>query len=92
MPTLVYSDDMVETMEQYQSLRTTHRMATWLAYINKHANDEGLWSSNRRSRAGLPDAELMSDDNRHRFLKRMVKAGILERTSKGQYKVVSDDK
>ena len=71
------------------SVRSEHRMRLWPKHIECRANKDGIWHSNKRSRAGLPD-KIMSDDNRHRFLGRMVAEGKLERVGKGKYRVIQD--
>ena len=78
------------TMTEFYSARANRRAEAWLAHIAEHANDDGVWYSSRISRAGLPDADMMSDANRYRFLGRMVTDGKLERISKGRYKVLHD--
>ena len=71
------------------STRSAHRMELWQRHIERRADKDGVWHSNKRSRAGLPD-KMMTDDNRHRFLRRMVAEGKLERVGKGSYRVIRE--
>lgn len=61
------------------------RIEAWKEHIAK-AGPQG-WHSSRRSRAQLPLADHMTDDNRHRFLCRMEKEGHLRRKGRGTYLV-----
>ena len=74
----------VKASELY-GVRANRRAQAWLAHIRKHANKDGIWHSNERSRAGLPDAEFLSDDTRQRFLLRMVREGQLIKHGRARF-------
>lgn len=66
---------------------TMERRARWLWHIKLHCEQgNGLWHSNSRSRAALPDAHKISDRMRLRWIARLVSDGDLERPFTGFYR------
>ena len=72
--------------EAVRQQRTIDRDNKWIQHMAEKAYN-GVWHASKRSRAGLPDADNLSDAARLKALKRLVSDGRLERIKKGQYKI-----